>query len=338
MPVQSKTTTSREEMMLHVAPLNIQSGQNREHGTSPAWPGANPSADLIVGLDKSSLVFLNRWHHGQSSAEHWGDADDALRVWGAKHGTPGPQYLHPWVPKKHTAADQSHHGKGKQLPDQRWVHCKSFLPQMCERVPVTKTEKYRVCFQRLLFFLSKDVVLLLCLWTSTVDLWFRLGSKNLKVWGVFAPLTFTWMTGSTYCTAETLDYFNCQCFWSDGEIIYWLISDTYYSKPFMLFEIQTWELLAFLPITQGSNSTFPYTICSLDLQLFKDLAKCIALRSNRGCNTDRKQFSQACFPSCVFPSAFLIYIADFSSHNWSFSECTTDLTCTSHYTLKCVLL
>lgn len=122
MPVQSKTTTSREEMMLHVAPLNIQFGQNREHGTSPAWPGANPSADLIVGLDKSSLVFLNRWHHGQSSAEHWGDADDALRVWGAKHGTPGPQYLHPWVPKKHAAADQSHHGKGKQLPDQRWVH------------------------------------------------------------------------------------------------------------------------------------------------------------------------------------------------------------------------
>lgn len=188
MPVQSKTTTSREEMMLHVAPLNIQFGQNREHGTSPAWPGANPSADLIVGLDKSSLVFLNRWHHGQSSAEHWGDADDALRVWGAKHGTPGPQYLHPWVPKKHAAADQSHHGKGKQLPDQRWVHCKSFLPQMCERVPVTKTWKYGVCFQRLLFFLSKDVVLLLCLWTSTMDAWFRLGSKDLKVWGVFASI------------------------------------------------------------------------------------------------------------------------------------------------------
>lgn len=163
------------------------------------------------------------------------------------------------------------------------------------------------------------------------------GAKTSRCEEYLRPLTFTGVTGSTYCSAETLDYFNCQCFWSDGEIIYWLISDTHFSKPFMLFEIQTWELLAFLPITQESNSTFPYTICLLDLQLLKDFAKCIALRSNRGCNTDRIPFSQACFPSCVF-TAFLIYIADFSSHNWSFSECTTDLTCTSHYTRKCVLL
>lgn len=66
----------------------------------------------------SESVFLCRRHLGPSPAKPGRAAADAVWMWGAEHGTPGSQHLHPPVPENHTAADPGHPGKGHQLPEQ----------------------------------------------------------------------------------------------------------------------------------------------------------------------------------------------------------------------------
>lgn len=59
----------------------------------------------------SESVFLIRWHPRPGSEEPGWIAADAVWMWGAEHGSPGPQHLHPPLPERHTAAHRSHHGK-----------------------------------------------------------------------------------------------------------------------------------------------------------------------------------------------------------------------------------